>query len=148
MFYTAEHIDAEKFEEGLRDHREFQMQQKRLAIEKASSFFDGYEKCILDVSDMFHCTNYESSAKRTAAYRRGAHEALLALCNTLGITAPDAGENKDSAELEVAAVATRIREAAQGGILSINPEAFSGCENLQPIQNPATQDEGAGEAPA
>ena len=66
--YTAEHIDPEKFDEGLNNLKRYQEEVQRTAIEHANAFYAGYSSCLNEVSSMRHCANYESEGKITAAY--------------------------------------------------------------------------------
>lgn len=59
MEYTPENIDIEAFEEALLQKRNFHQQLMQAEIDHARSYFSGYEKCVFDVIDMLHCSNYE-----------------------------------------------------------------------------------------
>lgn len=109
MNYTAEHIDVEKFEDGLKDHRDYQMEEKRLTVEKAQAFFDGYEKALDDVGSMLHCCNYESKEKRSATYHAGADNAFYELCKELDISGQDIRDMNTGIDEKAALLAERIR---------------------------------------
>lgn len=113
MNYTAEHIDVDKFEDGLHDHRNFQMQEQQMKIETARAFFSGYEKALDDVSGMLHCCNYESKEKQTSAFREGADNALYELCKELDVSSQDIREMDTSIDEKAALLADRIRAALQ-----------------------------------
>lgn len=114
MNYTAEHIDAVKFEEGLKVHRDFQMDTKRLATEKAQSFFDGYEKALDDIRSMLHCSNYESQEKRDLAFLAGADNAIYELCKELDVGSQDIRNMSTSIDEKASLLAARIREVLCG----------------------------------
>lgn len=59
MDYTPENINIPAFEDALKDHRDYQHWQLRIAQEKAQAYFAGYEQAIEDVRSMLHCANYE-----------------------------------------------------------------------------------------
>lgn len=61
MEYTPENIDIPAFEEALLQNRNFQSAELRRKVDVAHAFFEGYEKCVFDVIDMLHCSNYEKS---------------------------------------------------------------------------------------
>lgn len=63
MNYTAEHIDPEKFEAALDNHKRYQEELQRTAIEAANARYEGYCKCLEDVRGMLHCSNYEKTSK-------------------------------------------------------------------------------------
>lgn len=111
MNYIAEHIDPEKFESELMNHRKYQQELQRLAIEKANSFYAGYTACLDEVSSMLHCSNYESTGKITSAYREGANNAFYELCKELGIGCQDIREKNISVDEKAALIADRIKES-------------------------------------
>jgi len=110
MEYLAEHIDPKKFQDALEHHRDFQAQELRLEIEKARAFYDGYEKAILTVKDMFHCCNYESRGKQTQAHREGADNAFYELCKELDIGSQDIRDMDISIDEKATLIAERIRK--------------------------------------
>lgn len=110
MNYKAEHIDPEKFEKALLEHRRYQQECQRMAIEKANSFYDGYTACLDEVSSMLHCSNYESEGKITAAYREGADNAFYELCKELGIGVQDIRKMNKSVDEKASLIADRIKE--------------------------------------
>ena len=59
MEYAPENSDIPAFEEALLQKRDFQSAELRRKVDVAHAFFDGYEKCVFDVIDMLHCSNYE-----------------------------------------------------------------------------------------
>ncbi len=59
MEYTPENIDIPAFEDALKQKRDFQGSELRRKVATAQAFFEGYEKCVYDVIDMLHCSNYE-----------------------------------------------------------------------------------------
>lgn len=110
MEYIAEHIDPQKFEDGLQDHRNYQMQEQRLTVEKARSFSEGYEKAIEDVKSMLHCCNYESKERRSATYYAGADNAFYELCKELDISGQDIRDMDTSIDEKASLLAERIRD--------------------------------------
>ena len=109
MNYTAEHIDVEKFEHGLNDHRNFRLQEQQMKIETARAFFSGSERALDDVSSMLHCCNYESKEKQTSAFREGANNALYELCKELDVSSQDIRDMDTSIDEKAALLADRIR---------------------------------------
>lgn len=103
--YTAEHIDVEKFENGLDSNRRFQEEMTRLEQEKASAFYRGYDKCLDDVRSMLHCSNYESKEKRTGAYRDEADAAFYEICKELDIGSQDIRDKNISVDQKAAMIA-------------------------------------------
>ena len=108
--YIAEHIDPEKFEDGLDNLKRYQEEVQRTAIEKANAFYAGYSACLNEVSSMLHCSNYESKEKITEAYREGANNAFYELCKELGIGSQDIRGEKISVDQKAAMIAERIRD--------------------------------------
>lgn len=110
MNYTAEHIDTEKFETALDNHKRYQEELQRTAIKTANARYEGYCKCLEDVRDMLHCSNYESAEKETAAYKQGANAAFYELCKELGIGSQDILEANISIDQKAYMVAERIKQ--------------------------------------
>jgi len=115
MDYVAEHLDPQKIEEGLKGFRDFQMQQKEIAIEKATSFFEGYNKALYAVAGMLHCCNYESKEKKTKAFFDGADHALYEICKELDIGSQDIRSMDVSIDEKAALLAARIKEIIGNG---------------------------------
>lgn len=59
--YTAKDIDVQKFEDELKAMRNAARNKNILEVKASNSYFNGYEKCIYDVIDMLHCSNYEKT---------------------------------------------------------------------------------------
>lgn len=110
MDYTAEHIDPEKFEAALDNHKRYQEELQRTSIETANARYEGYCKCLEDVRDMLHCSNYESAEKETAAYKQGANAAFYELRKELGIGSQDIREANISIDQKAYMVAERIKQ--------------------------------------
>lgn len=110
MNYTAEHIDPEKFERALLEHRKCQQEVQQKAIDKANAFYEGYAACLDEVSSMLHCSNYESEGKITAAYREGADNAFYELCKELNIGIQDIRQMNTSVDEKAALISERIRD--------------------------------------
>lgn len=109
MNYTAEHIDTEKFETALDNHKRYQEELQRTAIETANARYEGYCKCLEDVRGMLHCSNYESPEKETAAYKQGANAAFYELCKELDIGSQDIRDMNTSIDEKAALLADRVR---------------------------------------
>ena len=63
--YTAKDIDVQKFEDKLKAMRTAERDENILAKKEADAYFNGYEKCIYEVVDMLHCSNYEKKQEIT-----------------------------------------------------------------------------------
>lgn len=111
--YKAEHIDPEKFEQALLEHRRYQQECQRKVVEKAKSFYEGYSACLDEVASMLHCSNYESEGKITAAYREGADNVFYELCKELGIGVQDIRQMNTSVDEKAALIAERIKDCFQ-----------------------------------
>ena len=59
--YTAKDIDVKKFEDKLKAMRNAASEKNVLDVKTADAYFNGYEKCIYEVVDMLHCSNYEKT---------------------------------------------------------------------------------------
>ena len=110
MSYTAEHIDTEKLEAGLENNRKYQEELHREAIKRATAEFQGYCKCLEEVREMLHCSNYESKEKETAAYKDGADTAFYELCKELDISSQDIRGKNISIDQKAYMIAERIKE--------------------------------------
>jgi hypothetical protein len=102
MNYTAQHIDTEKFEAGLESHKRYQEELHRTAVEKANAQYEGYCKCLEDVREMLHCSNYEKSVadrqdhvQREADFTRGVNAVFSWIGEELGM------ETKDIVQMDV-----------------------------------------------
>lgn len=102
MNYTAENIDPEKFEAGLKNNRKYQEELHREAIKRATAEFQGYCKCLEDVREMLHCSNYEKSVadrqdhvQREADFTKGVNAAFSWIGERLGM------ETKDIVQMDV-----------------------------------------------
>lgn len=120
MSYTAEHIDPEKFEKALLEHRRYQQEHQREAIGKANSFYDGYTACLDEVSSMLHCSNYEREGASSAAYIEGANDALYELCKELGVGMQDIRGMNTSIDEKAALIAERIKDFIAKEVSSIS----------------------------
>mgnify|MGYP002542438052 CR=1 FL=1 len=94
MSYTAERIDTEKFESALDNHKRYQEELKRTAVEKANAQYEGYCQCLEDVRSMLHCSNYE---KTESEFERSAIDALDNLRYIIGFL-PQNGKPKSLSE--------------------------------------------------
>lgn len=108
--YTAEHIDVEKFEEGMDSNKRYQEEMLRIAEEKATAFYSGYTKCLDDVISMLHCSNYENSEKKTKAYIAGANAAFYELCKELDVGCQDILDQNISIDQKAAMLVDRIQK--------------------------------------
>lgn len=111
MNYTAEHIDPEKFEAALDNHKRYQEKLQRTAIEKANARYEGYCQCLEDVRGMLHCSNYEDTSKKLASYREGADTAFYELCKELNVGSQDIRGMDTSVDEKAALLADRIKKA-------------------------------------
>lgn len=59
MQYTAQNIDVEKMEQGLKDKIRHQEDKIGKEILRQESYLIGYTDAIYDVVEMLHCSNYE-----------------------------------------------------------------------------------------
>lgn len=113
MNYTAEHLDAEKLEEGFEGYRRNQEQKLFIAQAKAQAFFDGYSEAMRDARSMLHCCNYESEKKRTKAFLDGTNSMLYELCKELDVGGQDIRNMDISVDEKAALIAERIRQVFQ-----------------------------------
>lgn len=123
MNYTAEHIDTEKFEAALDNHKRCQEELQRTAIEKANARYEGYCQCLEDVRSMLHCSNYEKTAENKEtpypvsygsakkSYIDGVNDAFYELCKGLGIGSQDIRDMNTSVDQKAYMIAERIRKA-------------------------------------
>lgn len=111
MSYTAEHIDTEKFEAGLENNRKYQEQLHEEAIKRATAEFQGYCKCLEEVREMLHCSNYEDTSKKLASYREGADAAFYELCKELDVGVQDIRDKNISIDQKAYMIAERIKKA-------------------------------------
>lgn len=102
MSYIAENIDTEKFEAGLENNRKYQEKLHEEALKRATAEFQGYCKCLEDVWEMLHCSNYEKSVadiqdhvQREADFTRGVNSAFSWIGERLGM------ETKDIVQMDV-----------------------------------------------
>lgn len=115
MNYTAEHIDAEKFEKSLDDYRRVQEQKLFSEQLRVQAFYEGYSAAIHDAQGMLHCSNYENEDKRTAAFMEGVNSAIYEICKELDIGSQDIRDMVTSLDEKAALIAQRIRDAFQQG---------------------------------
>lgn len=110
MSYIAENIDPEKFEAGLKNNRKYQEELHREAIKRATAEFQGYCKCLEEVREMLHCSNYESNGKETVVYQEGADAAFYELCKELDIGCQDIRDKNISIDQKAYMIAEKIEE--------------------------------------
>lgn len=120
-YYNAEHIDVEKMEGALDNFRRYQQESQRTAIEKANAYYAGYDKALEDVRSMLHCSNYESEAKKTQAYKEGADFAFYEICKELDIVCQDIREMKTSIDEKAYMIAKRIIERYSCDPVGVKP---------------------------
>lgn len=67
MVYKAENIDTDKFIEQLEWLEDFDRtkeNKEKIAVEK---YHEGYREALIQVKDMFYCSNYEKKEKKSNA---------------------------------------------------------------------------------